>query len=815
MKADGSFKSLLQGVSQQPVRDRLPGQATEQINMTADPVRSLSRRPGDDLVGLLGSDTDYRAYGTLVTPDGRKCIVKINGSGVRVFDYNGTEYVVNNPTGPAYFSNNLGKWSIATIKDKTYLANSGVPVRMRSGGRSYSNLGDASNVRYGGIIQVLGGQYGKTYSVTINNTTVLSFKTVSGDTASHSQWVGTVYLARVIEWLLTHAPGDTIPAELNNINSPYWNGAAMSGYVVTRKDDIIYIRKDATATAFRLTVSDDFANVNMKSMTDSVPDVADLPRYAPHNYAVRVAQETNPDEDLWLRFISDDSAAVSGQNFGDSGAWYETIAPGISEGFVKNTMPRIMTFDANTLQFNISENDWKDRTVGTETTNPTPSFVGYGINDITAFQSRLVMLGGPNLAASKSKKFEDFWIGSASTLTDADPIDLTSQSAFATVLQYVVPHNKDLVITSDKGQFILFGRSNVTPTNAALVLTTSFEVNLNTRPVPCGRNVFFTSSYGRYTGVREFYTEGGTDINDIRPITQHVNSYLVGQPAHISASSNYDTLLVHTTQGRTTVYVYQFIWSDNEKVQSAWSKWRFPKEVLYSFFDSEMVYFIMKDGATHILVRLSLDLLDEPGVGYPVHLGSRFDVSNVRTAFVLPLEWLSSQKLTVVQGAGCPNPGLPVGITSIAYSATELGYVVTLEEDMKGGSLVAGIPFLSDYWPTIPLMKDREGVPINNARLMMNQLLVSTEETGYIAGQKKTPWGTGPEVAFEGYSSDEVGMRVGRAVLSDKLFRMPIREKSTDFEAHFYSESHLPMTILDIEWQGTINKRGRRLSEGQ
>ena len=44
-RVDGSLGALLQGVSQQPVRQRLEGQVTDQINMTSDPVRMLHRRP--------------------------------------------------------------------------------------------------------------------------------------------------------------------------------------------------------------------------------------------------------------------------------------------------------------------------------------------------------------------------------------------------------------------------------------------------------------------------------------------------------------------------------------------------------------------------------------------------------------------------------------------------------------------------------------------------------------------------------------------------------------------------------------------------
>ena len=59
---EDSYKSQLQGVSQQVPRERLEGQVSEQINMLSDPVTNLRRRPG----------TNYRyniAVGTSVQPD--------------------------------------------------------------------------------------------------------------------------------------------------------------------------------------------------------------------------------------------------------------------------------------------------------------------------------------------------------------------------------------------------------------------------------------------------------------------------------------------------------------------------------------------------------------------------------------------------------------------------------------------------------------------------------------------------------------------------------------------------------------------------
>jgi hypothetical protein len=359
----------------------------------------------------------------------------------------------------------------------------------------------------------------------------------------------------------------------------------------------------------------------------------------------------------------------------------------------------------------------------------------------------------------------------------------------------------------------MFGRTTLTPSNAAIVLTTSFEADLEARPSACGRNVFFATKFGRFTGIREFFTEGGTDINDTRPITSHVKEYLVGNIRHLSSTSNYDTLLVHTTEETNVVYLYQFIWQDQSKVQSAWSRWEFDSAVVHSFFDQQDIYLVIQRTDGYYLHRLSLDAVDEDDLTYHVHLAAKFDVDDVNTQFILPFGWLANANMIAVQGAGCPNPGLPVRITNIVNVPGE-GQVVTLHDDMEGGHIVVGVRFNSEYWPTMPRVTDGSGDVISNARLQINQFITSLETTGHIIGQKMTKWGNGPEVEFEGWIVNAANSVIGSPALDDFSFQLPYKERADRGEIRFFTDKHWPMTMLDIEWEGTVNKRGKRITTG-
>lgn len=816
MKVDGALKSLLQGVSQQPPRDRLPGQGTEQINLRSDPVLGLTRRPPTDMVGSLGSSTNVRGWHNFQTKDGNKYLAKISDGAVRITDLNGVQKTVTmTPDAAAYFSP-TALFNFATIDNTTYVTNRLVVPAMLPDTMSYYNAGVNSPA---GIVQVLGGQYGREYVVKLDGVEVVRFRTVDGSVATHAQYVRTTYIAEVIEYLMLNAfdgvgppPGTDFQ---NDGGSPYYYGTGAfangANWAVSRKEDMILIKRISNTTKFTLGASDDAGNVNLKAMTDQVPDTSDLPRYAPQGYVVRVATETDPEEDLWLHFNVEKEGATLGTGFGEQGFWQETVAPNIPYKFDLATMPHLIEYNQTTTAFTVKRGEWKDRQVGTLVTNPDPSFIGNQINDVSSFQGRLIFLAGGSVIGSRTNRYDDFWIGSASAITDSDPIDISSTAVEASIMLAAVPHNRDLTVHSPNGQFVVFGRTAITPANAALVLTTAFEADLFAKPAPAGRNIFFAHSYGRFVGIREFYTEGGTDINDTRPITQHVNSYIVGNVRKLTSSSNYDFLIVQTDTDLRTVYVYKYIWSDNEKVQASWSKWVYTDTVLYTFFDSSVLYVCVSRDGTQYLLRQPLDVQNTAGLTFPTFLDHRFSVSGVNTTFITPLFGAyAGRDLIAVQGAGCPNPGMQVPILSINQGTG----LVTLKYDMGGGDIEVGIPYRSSYRPTMPFIKDGDGVVIASAKLIVKNFIITLQQTGEIIGRLLSKHGNGPEVKFQGRIVSDVNNVVGSVALSDDKFYMPFRDSTQRADIELFTDSYLPMTLLDIEWAGQYKKSGRRITTG-
>lgn len=99
---EGTYRSLIQGVSQQTPQERLDGQLGAQVNMLSDPVNGLRRRTGTKLHGRMnvpsGSKFELVQLGgeyyiQCVTPDGRLVITRF--SDMEVLHDSQYPYLVN------------------------------------------------------------------------------------------------------------------------------------------------------------------------------------------------------------------------------------------------------------------------------------------------------------------------------------------------------------------------------------------------------------------------------------------------------------------------------------------------------------------------------------------------------------------------------------------------------------------------------------------------------------------------------------------------------------------------------------------------
>lgn len=790
-KVDGSISSLIQGVSQQPARERLPGQGELQENCTSDPVNGLARRGPSEFVAQLFSSADSYRFTDYDAGSLGHFEIAHKDEEIRVFNLDGTENTVTvDGTADTYIPD--GELKFIGIDENIYIVDPEKTTAMLSGARTY--------VEDGSLVFWLGGQYGRDYEITLDWTDSLdvdyseteSYTTPDGSSASHISNIATDYLATQLYNDLT---GNT------NVNT---------NFDVSIESDVIFIRKKdaADVVSYEVKVSDGDGGANMFAVNGKVDDVGDLPRFAPHNYVVTVSESSSAEADDWyLEFLVDESDGLSaGDGFGSNGGWVETVAPGLDYQLDPATMPHVLEKTGPTA-FTLKQAEWDDRSVGDDTTNPVPSFVGNSINDIGSFQGRLALTSDVNLILSRTNKHTNFFNQSATTLADNDPIDISS--ALGTfVLKTLVPHNRDLVVFSDKAQFILFGRNAITPKNSSLVLTTEFEADLSSDPVGAGRNVFFAFKYGNYTGIQEFFTDGSQDINDSRPITQHVSKYIEGVATSLVSTTNFNKLIVPSDNDPKVIYVYEYIWVDQRKVQTSWSTWKFDFDIEHMFFVDNLLYITHKDGNSYELYTLDLDDTADDGTGYRVMLDQKVPRTSVNTTFSAPYAVDDIDNYVVVQGEGCPNPGMRVLVDS--YSDP----VVTLKKDMEGGTVYFGRKYMSKYQPTTPFVRDENNVKVGSGVLTIKQFVVHFADTGYFDALITDDYGYVATVSYNGRVLGSPTNTIGEPAVADGSFRVPYKKNVESSQLEIRSDSHLPMYLTEMEWIGQWKKKGRRITGG-
>jgi hypothetical protein len=348
---------------------------------------------------------------------------------------------------------------------------------------------------------------------------------------------------------------------------------------------------------FNIYASDDDGGVNLRVFKDTAKSFTDLPNQCIDGFRIQVAGDNNKKEDNFY-VIFDGS--------GGSGVWKETVGAGIINDFDLTTMPHTLKqkVDSNgNLYFTFTQgqdNDgetWRSRKAGDDNTNPFPSFEGNTINDIFFHRNRLGIISGENVIFSEASNFFNFFRTTVRALLDSDPIDVAVSQNEVSELKAALPIQDSLLLFSELNQFTLSASQLLTPAEVTIDQSTKFECDLRTSPVGAGNSVFFNTVGGNFAGVREYFTDGDTEIKDATLITSHVPAYLSGNVRKMAASTNEDMLICLTSAVKSEAYIYKWYNSNNERLQSSWSKWTFDKNVADVTFNNSDLYITFEDGS--------------------------------------------------------------------------------------------------------------------------------------------------------------------------------------------------------------------------
>lgn len=190
------IKNLVSGVSQQPPILRHPEQLEEQLNGLSSEAGGLQKRPPSILVANLGRKINDSAKPLVHFIDrdvNEKYIVLFTGSDIEIYDMQGNRKTVNFASGTKpYIYTQLPRYNLKpiTIADYTFICNTLQKTKMAD--TIDNNSWDAQGL----LVNIKSGQYGRTYRIDVNGTTIASHETPDGSDKSHTKLITTDYIAQ-------------------------------------------------------------------------------------------------------------------------------------------------------------------------------------------------------------------------------------------------------------------------------------------------------------------------------------------------------------------------------------------------------------------------------------------------------------------------------------------------------------------------------------------------------------------------------------------------------------------------------------------
>lgn len=784
--------NLINGVSQQPASIRMSTQCNEMINCYPSVVEGLIKRPPlNHVAQLIAGDAGECKVHAFQRDATEEYVIVLRNGDIKVFDLEGTEFPVTLPSGAGYLAapSPASDFSVVTVADYTFIVNQSVSVAMAA------DLSPASTGQ--GMVFVKQGAYSSTYSVKVDGVQRASYTT----SASAATDIQTANIANQLATQLATNLG--------------------AGWTVERVGHVIVINK-TDGTPFTLRTDGPLSGEALRSNTGTVEDLTDLPALCKQGHIVKIAGSNAQEaDDYYVSFTANDGV------FSD-GFWRESAAPGTQTKLDASTMPHVLI--SNGTSFTFKPATWGERTAGDAVSAPPPSFVGQKIADVFFFRDRLGVIAGQNVVMTKAGEYFDFFPATVTTILDDGPIDLVASSSQVSTLRYAVPFNEQLLLFSDLTQFILDSADLLTPKSASIVVATEFESSRKAKPVGAGKNIYFATPKGGFSGLREYYTATDTRVHDASDVTAHVPQYIQGDVTNLSVSTAHDLLLASpgVSPSDSTLYLYKFYWQNNEKLQSAWGKWDLVQDsgVVrirgHAIIGTSIYLAIQRDTDGLYLERVDIaPVQEDPHQGYLTHLDRRiteakcasvtYDPVTDKTSFVLPYPIRSTKAVIVTRAnAAGDSHGRVVKVEPYALGSSTL--VVT--GDYSTTPVWLGNFYRALYDPTEPVVKapssNGKPVAVQGGKVQVRNYLLAFNDTGAFT-VNVTPTGRDTYVYEQtGRTLGAVSNIIGTPAISDGTFRCPIMANSAEFSLQVESWSHLPMKLQSAEWEYHFTIRSSR-----
>lgn len=783
-----TVKNLKGGISQQPDILRFPEQGAEQINGWSSETEGLQKRPPFIFTKTIG-DAGFLGDAPLVHLINRDSVeqyyVVFTGSGIKVFDLSGREYAVHGDTSYANCANPRDDLRMVTVADYTFIVNREKVVKADQD-PTYTIREDNEC-----LINIRGGQYGRTFAIRLNGINAV-YKIADGANAADVGETDAQWLVRKMTQLLREGGAD----------KNGWDAYAGPGY--------IHVTSPSAEPLWKVEVEDGYGGQLMSAVMHTSQSFTKLPAEAPHGYSVKIVGDSSKTSDEF--YVKYDAARK---------VWKEVAGWGVQKGLNEATMPHALIRQADG-SFKMESLPWEDRKCGDMNTNPDPSIVGQKINDVFFFRNRLGFLSGENIVMSRTSKYFSLFPASVANLSDDDPIDVAVSHNRISTLKYAVPFSEELLLWSDQAQFVLSAQGILSPKTVELNLTTEFDVSDKARPFGIGRGVYFASPRASYTSINRYYAvQDVSSVKSAEDMSAHVPSYIPNGVFSIRGSGTENFVSVLTSNAPSKIFMYKFLYLNEENVQQSWSHWELGSNVTVLACDSigSTMYLLLRNQSHTWMARahFTKNSIDYPEEPYRIYIDNKLEITipygsyddDTYETVIYPSQFYGMKnylgKFYIVAMDGKvswfdePHGGWPNGEPRLV-----------LDGNREGEKVYIGLAIDFRYVFSKFLIKktadDGSTATEDIGRLQLRRAWVNYEDSGAFVVEV--------ENTSRLFSYDMAGARLGSNALragglnvGTGQFRFPVSGNAKLNEVRIISDHTTPLNVIGCGWEGNYLRR--------
>lgn len=786
--SDQIVSNFSQGVSQQAAQQRRDSQCESQFDCFNSPVDGAGARPPTEIVKVFPGKTLTGALFTELERGGTENYLAgvYNALPFAINLDSGVEGAITGGNGDGYLTAIGGalprdQFRAQAVEDVTFIASRLLAPAMAS---------TVSATRYPeALVFVRAPAFDAWYRLKLRGpASIDAFVRTKDSSGSGPTEARTVEIAEALKVLID----------------------GVSGYTASTEGSLIYITRPDHAD-FTIEANDDNGDDFMYAFKGFCSSYSKLPRKGFDGFILEVQGESKTQADNYY---------VQFQGASSTGSWVEVVGPNVKTTIDKATMPHTLTITGlNT--FTYGSQDWSTRIAGDEDTSPDPSFIGRRLRDLFYHKSRLGFLTEGGAVWSKTRFPYTFWADTLQTVLATAPVDvrLVAGGKGSSFPDLTVAIDEAFFIWAQKVQFrISNGQDNFKQESISADPTTAYEYAKGAEPLPVGSSLYFASEVGPYAYLRSVLFQNGRAQGDI-DVSAQVNKYLLSGIQGLTASDTLRVLFMYGTGEPSVLNVWNYLYQQQEYVQSAWNKWRLPGgTILWAGVRGNVLRVLQQraEGVALLKVDLTPKLVDNiTGAGYLTRLDMRVDQTQVtslsfnsgtgNTSFTLPYTPTDTtvNDVRVILAESEAGAGKKRGYSYPVVSV--VGAVVTVKGDLTGLKFYAGQRIVAERTESRFYVRTQQGVAPYD-RITVNRFHLELADTGYTRIEVATPNKATRGEVFEARTAGLPGSLTGTPVPATGKLNQPIAERAGEYTMRFVNDSYLPSYWQAGNYDYTLTK---------